>query len=58
MHLFYDGGLEQSAVILLQLSVMRDSPAEQAGLKANDSVLAIDGVPVRADEGLSVFDKK
>lgn len=36
------------------LSVMPDSPAAKAGLQAHDSILAIDGVPVRADEGETV----
>jgi carboxyl-terminal processing protease len=36
------------------LSVIRDSPAEQAGLRPHDSIYAIDGVPVQASEAETV----
>ena len=39
------------------LDVMPDSPAEQAGLLAHDTILAVDGDPVRLEEGLSVVDR-
>ncbi len=48
-------GEPEPRVILL--SVMPDSPAEQAGLEAHDSILAIDGEPVRAEEGLDVIER-
>jgi carboxyl-terminal processing protease len=36
------------------LSVIADSPAEEAGLKAHDAIYAIDGEPIRADERATV----
>jgi len=39
------------------LSVIEGSPAEEAGLQAHDSILSIDGDPVRLDEGLSVVER-
>ena len=36
------------------LAVIEGSPAEQAGLKAHDSIFSIDGNPVLLEEGLSV----
>jgi carboxyl-terminal processing protease len=39
------------------LDVMPGSPAEDAGLQAHDSIIAIDGEPVRLEEGLSVVNR-
>jgi carboxyl-terminal processing protease len=39
------------------LAVIAGSPAEQAGLKAHDSVFSIDGDPVLLEEGLSVVNR-
>lgn len=39
------------------LAVIKGSPAEEAGLQAHDSILSIDGDPVRLDEGLSVVER-
>jgi carboxyl-terminal processing protease len=45
----------QPHVVLL--GVIEGSPAEQAGLKAHDSIFEIDGNPVLLEEGLSVVDR-
>lgn len=42
---------------MLLLSVMEGSPAEAAGLRAHDAVVAVDGEPVRAEEGMSVVER-
>jgi carboxyl-terminal processing protease len=39
------------------LTTIRESPAERAGLQAHDSILAIDGDPVREEEGLDVVQR-
>lgn len=39
------------------LAVIEGSPAEQAGLKAHDSIFSIDGNPVLLEEGLSVVER-
>ncbi len=48
--------LEPEPHIVL-LSVIPDSPAEQTGLLAHDSIYAIDGQPVSAEEGLGVIQR-
>jgi C-terminal peptidase prc len=42
---------------LLLLSVIQGSPAEAAGLRAHDAVVAVDGRPVTAEEGLAVVER-
>lgn len=42
---------------MLLLSVIQGSPAEVAGLRAHDAVVAVDGNPVTAEEGLAVVDR-
>jgi carboxyl-terminal processing protease len=39
------------------LSVITGSPAEKAGLKAHDSIYAIDGQPIQADEAETVAER-
>lgn len=39
---------------VILLSVLPGSPAAQAGLRDHDSLLAVDGIPVRRDEGEDV----
>lgn len=39
------------------LAVIEGSPAEQAGLKAHDSIFAIDGMPVLLEEGLDAVNR-
>jgi carboxyl-terminal processing protease len=39
------------------LSIIKDSPAEKAGLKAHDSIYSIDGKPVTAEEGMDVVNR-
>jgi Tol biopolymer transport system component/C-terminal processing protease CtpA/Prc len=42
---------------IVLLDVLKDSPAEQAGLKAHDSILEIDGHPILLEEGISAMDR-
>jgi len=42
---------------IILLDVIEGSPAEKAGLKAHDSIFAIDGNPVLLEEGLSAVDR-
>jgi len=42
---------------IVLLGVMKDSPAAQAGLAAHDSIYAIDGEPVLAEEGVQVIER-
>ncbi len=37
---------------IILLSIVPDSPAQEAGLEAHDSIVSIDGVPITDDEGL------
>ena len=42
---------------IVLLAVMDGSPADQAGLKAHDSILEIDGTPIQLDEGLTAVNR-
>ena len=42
---------------IILLSIIEGSPAEKAGLKAHDSIFAIDGSPVLLEEGLSAVNR-
>ncbi len=42
---------------IVLLSIMAGSPAEQAGLRAHDSIFEIDGDPVRLEEGISAVNR-
>ena len=42
---------------IVLLDVIKGSPAEQAGLKAHDSILEIDGRPILLEEGLTAVDR-
>lgn len=42
---------------IILLSVMGGSPAEKAGLKAHDSILAIDGSPILLEEGINAVQR-
>jgi carboxyl-terminal processing protease len=42
---------------VLLLSVIPESPAEQAGLRAHDAVYKVDGFPITEEEGLSVIER-
>lgn len=51
------GFIEEPEPHIVLLDVMDGSPAEQAGLKAHDSIFEIDGSPVLLEEGLSAIDR-
>ena len=42
---------------IVLLAVMDGSPAEQAGLKAHDSILEIDGTPIQLNEGITAVNR-
>jgi carboxyl-terminal processing protease len=42
---------------IVLLAVVDGSPAEQAGLKAHDSILAIDGSPILLEEGINAVER-
>jgi carboxyl-terminal processing protease len=42
---------------IILLSVIEGSPAEQAGLKAHDSIFEIDGSPVKLEEGITAVNR-
>jgi carboxyl-terminal processing protease len=42
---------------IILLSIIKGSPAEQAGLKAHDSIFAIDGSPVLLEEGITAVNR-
>lgn len=42
---------------IILLSVIEGSPAEEAGLKAHDSIFRIDGNPVQLDEGVNAVNR-
>lgn len=42
---------------IVLLAVMDGSPAQLAGLKAHDSILEIDGSPIKLDEGITAVDR-
>lgn len=42
---------------IILLDVIEGSPAEQAGLKAHDSIFAIDGNPILLEEGLGAVER-
>lgn len=50
---FQDEGIPHVVI----LAVIEGSPAQQAGLRAHDSIFSIDGSPVLVEEGLSVVER-
>lgn len=42
---------------IVLLSIIRDSPALRAGLKARDSLIAVNGLPITAEEGIDAVDR-
>jgi carboxyl-terminal processing protease len=51
------GFQEEEVPHVVVLAVIDGSPAEQAGLKAHDSIFSIDGNPILLEEGLSVVER-
>jgi carboxyl-terminal processing protease len=51
------GFSEEPEPHIILLDVIEGSPAEQAGLKAHDSIFAIDGNPILLEEGLSAVER-
>lgn len=51
------GFQEEETPHVVILAVIEGSPAEQAGLKAHDSIFSIDGNPILVEEGLSVVQR-
>lgn len=51
------GFQEEEVPHVVVLAVIDGSPAEQAGIKAHDSIFSIDGSPVLVEEGLSVVER-
>lgn len=51
------GFSEEPEPHIVLLGVIDGSPAEQAGLKAHDSIFAIDGNPILLEEGLRAVDR-
>jgi carboxyl-terminal processing protease len=50
----FDAGPEPHIILL---SIIEGSPAEKAGLKAHDSIFAIDGNPVLLEEGIQAVER-
>ena len=51
------GFIEEPKPHIVLLDVIEGSPAEQAGLKAHDSIFEIDGNPILLEEGLTAVDR-
>jgi carboxyl-terminal processing protease len=51
------GFIEEPEPHIVLLDVIEGSPAEQAGLKAHDSIFEIDGSPILLEEGLAAVDR-
>lgn len=51
------GFSEEPEPHIILLDVIEGSPAEQAGLRAHDSIFEIDGSPVLLEEGLTAVDR-
>ena len=51
------GFIEEPEPHIVLLDVIEGSPAEQAGLKAHDSIFEIDGSPILLQEGIAAVDR-